>query len=134
GAGSSRGLVTARFGSKDGLIDALIRRIVGLWSHRNVLPQTDGKPGLDGVIVILDAIRVQADRDARGLRVLYALVFEAVGPEPALRDRFARFHATMRTDIAALLARGVEDGSVRADVDSDLEAGLLVASLRGVGY
>jgi AcrR family transcriptional regulator len=133
-AGYSRGLVTARFGSKDALIDALIRRIVGRWSHRNVLPRADGKPGLEGVLVILDAIRAQAERDPRGLRVLYSLMFEAVGPDDALRARFAAFHATMRSDIATLIARGIEDGSVRADVDAAAEAGLMVAGLRGIGY
>jgi AcrR family transcriptional regulator len=133
-AGYSRGLVTARFGSKDALIEALIRRFVGRWSHRNVLPQTEGRRGLDGVLVILDAIRVQAERDPRGLRVLYSLMFEAVGPDDALRERFAVFHATMRADVAALLERGFADGSVRVDVDADAEAGMIVATLRGIGY
>lgn len=133
-AGYSRGLVTARFGSKDALIDALIRRIVGRWSHRNVLPRTEGKPGLEGVLVLLDAIRVQAQRDPRGLRVLYSLMFEAVGPDDGLRARFAAFHASMRADMAALLTRGVEDDSVRSDIDTDVESGLLVAGLRGIGY
>jgi AcrR family transcriptional regulator len=133
-AGYSRGLVTARFGSKDALIDALIRRIVGRWSHRNVLPRTEGKPGFEGVLVILDAIRSQAERDPRGLRVLYSLMFEAVGPDDGLRKRFAAFHDMMRTDIAGLLARGVDDGSVRADTDPEAEAALMVAALRGIAY
>jgi AcrR family transcriptional regulator len=133
-AGYSRGLVTSRFGSKDALIDALIHRIVGRWNHRNVLPRTDGKPGLDGVMVLLDAIRAQGDRDPSGLEVLYSLVFEAVGPDDALRSRFATFHASMRADITALLSRGIDDGSVRADVDAEREAALLVAALRGIGY
>jgi AcrR family transcriptional regulator len=133
-AGYSRGLVTARFGSKGGLIDALIRRIVGRWSHRNVLPRTEGKPGLEATLIILDAIRLQAQRDVRGLRVLYALMFEAVGPDEDLRARFVSFHSTMRADIAELIRRGIEDGSVRPDVDAYIEAGMIVATLRGVGY
>jgi AcrR family transcriptional regulator len=133
-SGYSRGLATSRFGSKDALIEALIRRIVGSWSHRNVLPRTEGKPGLDGVLVILDAIRTQAQRDLRGLRVLYVLYFEAVGPDQALRSRFAKFHATMRADFADLLQAGVVDGSVRSDIDVAREAELIVSGLRGIGY
>jgi AcrR family transcriptional regulator len=110
-AGYSRGLVTARFGSKGGLIDALIRRIVGRWSHRNVLPRTEGKPGLEATLII-----------------------EAVGPDEDLRARFVSFHSTMRADIAELIRRGIEDGSVRPDVDAYIEAGMIVATLRGVGY
>ena len=49
-AGYSRGLVTARFGNKEGLIEALTDRIVTTWSHKNVLPRTKGQPGLQRVI------------------------------------------------------------------------------------
>ncbi|MET0276038.1 MAG: helix-turn-helix domain-containing protein, partial [Acidimicrobiia bacterium] len=105
-AGYSRGLVTARFGSKEGLIEELIDRIVNTWNHRNVLPRTKGKPGLAGVEVLLDAIHRQAEADPRGLRVLYALMFEALGADEELRSRFAKFHEVMRTDFARLIAKG----------------------------
>src|SRR5262249_22287924 len=105
-AGYSRRLVTARFGSKEGLVEAPLRRIVGRWSHLNVLPRTEGRSGLDGLLVIFDAVRAQAERDPRGLRVLYALMFEA-GQNELLRARFATFHETMRADIQALLQRGL---------------------------
>ena len=133
-AGYSRGLVTARFGSKDGLLEALIERIVNTWNHRNVLPRTKGRPGHEGVIVLLDAIRAQAERAPHGLRVLYALMFEALGPDDALRERFAKFHEGMRADIAGLVRKGVDDGSIRPDVSADREAVTIVAGLRGIGY
>jgi AcrR family transcriptional regulator len=132
-AGYSRGLVTARFGSKEGLIEALLRRIVGRWSHRNVLPRTEGRPGLDGIVVIFDAVRAQAERDPRSLRVLYALMFEAPQND-LLRARFAAFHETMRGDVAALLQRGLDDGSIGPSIDVAAEAALLVGALRGIGY
>jgi AcrR family transcriptional regulator len=133
-AGYSRGLVTSRFGSKDGLVEALIDRIVTTWSHRNVLPMTKGKSGLDGLLILLDAIRAQADRDPRGLRVLYALMFEAIGPDLKLRSRFALFHASMRDDVAAFVRKGQRDGTVRAAVDAEKEAVFIVAALRVIGY
>jgi AcrR family transcriptional regulator len=133
-AGYSRGLVTARFGSKDGLVEALIDRIVNTWSHRNVLPRTRGKPGLDGLVTLLDAIRRQAETEPHGLQVLYALTFEALGPDEQLRRRFADFHATMRKDFARLITKGKADGSVGKDVQAAGEAALLVAELRGIGY
>lgn len=133
-AGYSRGLVTARFGSKDGLIDALIDRIVTTWSHRNVIPRTKGRSGLDGAIILIDAIRAQAAKDPRGLRVLYSLMFEAVGSEDDLRERFAAFQATMRSDFAQCVRRGQRDGSVRRGPSPDREGELLVAGLRGIGF
>lgn len=133
-AGYSRGLVTARFGSKDGLIEALIDRIVGTWSHRNVMPYTKGKSGLAGMTTMLDAIRRQAARDPRGLRVLYALIFEALGPDEFLRARIANFHREMRRDFARFISRGVRDGSVLPAISARSEATLIIAGLRGIGY
>ena len=133
-AGYSRGLVTARFGSKGGLIDALIERIVTTWSHRNVLPYTKGRSGLDGAVALIEAIRTQAATDARGLRVLYSLMFEAVGSDDEMRRRFANLHETMRGDFAEFVRRGRGDGSIRTDVSPDREGELHVAALRGIGY
>ena len=134
-AGYSRGLATARFGSKEGLIEALIRRIVGQWSHRNVLPLTTSKSGLDGVDVLCRAILVQFERGSRGLRALYALMFEALNrDDETLRIRFADFQDGMRGDLVEMINRGKRDGSIKKSVDATAEAGLLVAGLRGVAY
>ncbi len=133
-AGYSRGLVTARFGSKAALIDALIERIVTTWSHRNVLPFVAQQTGLDGLVTLIDAICRQVATDARGVRVLSSLMFEAVGSDEEMRTRFASFHASMRSEIAGLVRAGQEDGSVRGDVSAEREAELLVAAIRGIGY
>jgi AcrR family transcriptional regulator len=121
-AGYSRGLVTARFGSKSKLLDALVERIVGEWSHRNVLPRTHGANGCDGIGIVLDAIAAQAERDPSALRVLYALMFEAVGPVADLRSTFVDLHADLR------------DGSVRDGASPDSEAAVIVAGIRGIAY
>jgi AcrR family transcriptional regulator len=133
-AGYSRGLVTARFGSKEGLVEALIERIVNTWNHRNVLPRTRGKSGLDGLAILIEAIWRQSEVNPRGLRVLYSLMFEALGPDESLRTRFAEFHVVMRTDFARMVAKGKRDGSIRSDVEPAREAALIIAAMRGIGY
>jgi len=134
-AGYSRGLVTSRFGSKDGLVEALIERVVNTWGHRNVIPYTEGKSGLAGVTIMLEAIRRQSARDSRGLRVLYALMFEAVGSDDALlRVRMADLNAEMRCDFAKFIDRGLSDGSVSSGISPNAEAALIIAALRGIGY
>ena len=133
-AGYSRGMVTARFGSKEGLIDSLIERIVTTWSHRNVIPFTSERSGLDSLLTLIDAIRAQAEKDPRGLRVLYSLMFEAVGGGDEMRLRFAKFHETMRADFAHLVRRGRRDGSIGPGSPPDREAEILVAALRGIGF
>lgn len=133
-AGYSRGLASARFGTKDKLLEALVERIVTRWSHRNVLPRTAGKSGREAVLVILDAIRRQAEEDPRSMRVLYALMFEAIGPNPELRRVFVELNRTMRADLAKHIRTGTKDGSIRAGVVAAREAELLVAGLRGIAY
>lgn len=133
-AGYSRGMVTARFGNKDGLIDALIERIVTTWSHRNVIPHTKGRSGLDGAMTLLDAIIAQASKDPRGLRVLYSLMFEAIGSNDEMVVRFAKFHEGMRADFAQFVRRGQRDGSIRNGPSPDRESELFVAGLRGIGF
>lgn len=133
-AGYSRGLVTARFGSKRELLEALVDRISTSWNVRNVHPRTVGKSGLDGLLITLDAIRLQAKRDPAGLRRLYALQFEALGPVPELRAHFVEFHRTMRADMAAFVRRGLRDGSVAAGTNARAEGAAIVGALRGIGY
>ena len=133
-AGYSRGLATARFGSKRELLEALVERITTRWNAQNVQPRTAGKSGLDGVLITLDAIRAQAVRDPTALRRLYALQFEALGPVPELRSHFVDFHRTMRADMAAFVRRGVRDGSVIAGTNSNAEGAAIVGALRGIGY
>jgi AcrR family transcriptional regulator len=133
-AGYSRGLVTVRFGSKENLLKALVERMTAGWTHRNVLPRTSGRTGLEAVVVLLDAIRAQAERDPSALRVLYALMFEALGPNTDLRAHFVEFHRGMRADIAKLVRRGLRDGSIRPGVDPATEAAAIVGGLRGVAY
>jgi AcrR family transcriptional regulator len=133
-AGYSRGLATMRFGSKAKLLDALVDRIVTRWDDQVVGPRTQGRPGLDGIMVLHRSIRDQFVTDSRSISVLYALMFEALGPSKELRARFIDFHQQMRTRLAITIRRGCEDGSIAGGVDPEREAELIVAGLRGVGY
>jgi AcrR family transcriptional regulator len=133
-AGYSRSLATARFGSKARMLEALVDLIVTRWNIATVVPRTEGRTGLDGLVILLEAIRDQYRSDPRSLRVLYALMFEALGPNEELRSRFVEFHRSIRRAIAMMIERGAADGSIVEDVDPDVEAQVIVALLRGVGY
>lgn len=133
-AGYSRGLVTARFGSKDQLLNALVERIIDRWNHLTVLPKAEGKPGREAVVILLEAITAQVARDHPSIRVLYALMFEALGPITELRSTFAEVHASERADIAASIRKGIRDGSIRRGTSPANEAALIVAGLRGIAY
>ncbi len=133
-SGYSRGLASARFGSKAGLIDALIDRISYRWRQRVFRPAGRRSTGIEAALVFIEAIWTQMERDDTHLRVFYTLVFEAVGPDPLIRSRIADLNQEQLVGFADYLARGVEDGSIRNDIDVEAEAQLIVAGLRGMAF
>ncbi|MDI9977232.1 TetR/AcrR family transcriptional regulator [Rhodococcus sp. IEGM 1307] len=133
-AGYSRSLATARFGSKAKLLEALVEEIVVRWDVETVEPEVHDLTGLDTLRVMLTEIKNAYQKSPRSLATLYALIFEAVGPVPELRERFIDFHRNQRSRIAAYIKNGLHDGSIRKGIDPDEQAAMIVAQLRGVGY
>ena len=115
------------------MLEALVDHIVEQWSVTAVLPRTEGRSGLDALIIVLEAIRGQYHHDPRSLRVLYALMFEAVAPGVELTPRFVEQHRNLRDSVAATIRRGIDDGSIIADAQPDAEADFIVSVLRA-GY
>lgn len=133
-AGYSRSLATARFGSKSKLLEALVDQIVVRWSLEKVDPESADLNGLESLRVLLREIRESYRQNPRTLKVLFALIFEALGPVPELHDRFVKFHQILRTRISSTIRIGIEDGSIDSAVDPDKQAAMITAQLRGVGY
>ena len=133
-SGYSRSMVTARFGSKDGLVEELMSQLVGSWSHSAVEQVDPESGGLGTILALIDAIRVQVAKNSQGLRVLYALMFEGLGDEALLRERFRSFHGAQRHDLAERIRMGQGDGSVVVGLDPDAEAAFIVTGMRGIGY
>lgn len=133
-SGYSRGLASARFGSKAGMIEALIERIAYRWRERNVRPAERSATGLAATVTFFDAISTQIERDDKHLRALYTLMFEAVGPDDMIRQRIADLQRNQLESFADLFRRGMADGTVRDDIDPDQEAMLASAALRGAAF
>ena len=132
-SGYSRGLASARFGSKAGLIDALIDRISYGWRSR-VVRSAERATGIEALVGFYEAISVQMTRDDTGLRVLYSLMFEAVGPDALVRTRIADLNQEQIERFGDHLQRGIDDGTIRDDVDVEAEAHLVLAGLRGMAF
>jgi hypothetical protein len=68
------------------------------------------------------------------LSVLYALIFEALGPAIELRERFVTLHENERRNLANIISEGIADSSIEPHLNPDVEAQLILATLRGIGY
>lgn len=133
-ANYSRGLATSRFGSKQKLLEALVERITNKWSTRTVLPLIEGENGYDSLFIWLEGVCTQVERGSQGVRTLYALCFEALGPVPELSDRIVELHRELRAFAMDILYRGIGDRSIRHDVRVLDETNAIIAELRGVAY
>ena len=126
-AGYSKPMVHVRFGSKEALLETL------LTSYQDqILPAPD--PTRDGLERVLDGVEAMGRRAAEDpalLRTYFMLGFEALGPastrHPWLKVWLARFEAQTLEAMRA----GQTDGSVRPDLDPELETRALMDLMTG---
>jgi len=134
-AGYSHGLVTRRFGSKDGLLLALLQKMVSEGAQHDILPELQGHSGVDSLLVLIRGIRRSVANDPSAMRALYILMFEALKPEPAvLHERMRAIHASERLRAEDALERGIAAGTVVPGIDAKATGQLVVAVLRGSAY
>ncbi|NQE60665.1 TetR/AcrR family transcriptional regulator [Caulobacter sp. RHG1] len=126
-AGYSRGLATQRFGSKQGLIEALIARlqarIEGLLDDRRL----DDLNGLEAILAFVDIFLRNLAQDQE-MRAYFVMMAGAVAEVSGLRGPFAEAHKTVELRLEALVLRGQEEGVVRTGLNADAAA-LMVGSL-----
>ena len=131
-AGYTAGLVSHRFGSKEGLLRNLVERIRTRFYHDQIERALDGRSGLEAlcatVALYLNELRVREDR----LRVLYVLMGEALGPVPEMRGVFGDLDENFRKIATGWIEAGIATGEIRADVDAHVEAVAFVGTLRGI--
>ena len=132
-AGYSRGLVHERFGSKAGLLWALVEQILRVWNREGRARGFAGHTGIDALADMIDNHR-RAVEEGRGIRAFYALMFEALGPTPELVSEFRELHRVFRADIERAIREGMDAGTIRADVDPSAQAALLLGALRGLAF
>jgi AcrR family transcriptional regulator len=125
-AGYSRGIVNHHFGSRAQLLEAVVRD-----AQQFDVPESDGT-GLARITALISTyVATLHERGAAG-RAFLLLWAEAVGSDPVLAPLFAERDEWFRGLLADHLRTGIDDGSVRADVDPEAVALALVGLVRGV--
>ncbi len=132
-AGYSYGLVTQRFGSKDGLMWAMVESMIVDWSRRP--PRRNAATSLlSQWRPVLEGLRASAAKDPVSLRALWAVMFEAVKPGTTLNERVRELHRNQREGTARSIRREIESGRIPADFPPDATAAILISVLRGLAY
>lgn len=126
-AGYSRGLATQKFGSKQGMIEALITHLHA--RQDAVLGELgiDVMPGLEAVLTYVDLYLRDLSLRGEG-RAYFMLLASAIADLSALRAAFAVSHERVERRLEAMVLRGQSEGAIRRDLDADAAA-LMVGSL-----
>lgn len=132
-AGYSRGLATYRFGSKAGLFDEVCKSISRKWLDY-LKKDVGDRVGIDAMCAALDSFfRFVSDapRDAKVLQILYC---GAASPKSEYRSTSAGIHQRQQDDVVAWILAGIENGSVRDEVDPKSVASQYIAYISGMTY
>lgn len=126
-SGHSRGLVTQRFGSKQGLIEAVVSLLGARLEESLTENRIDEMPGLEALLTWMDAYL--RDLSLKGdFRAYFMFLSAAVADATALRAVFAAEHDRVKERLAGLVERGQTDGTIRRQVDATAAA-LMIGSL-----
>jgi AcrR family transcriptional regulator len=127
GAGYSRGLVTQRFGSKQGLIDAVIAELHERQERALAEHGIDDLPGFGAVLAYVDLYLRDLSLKGDG-RAYFMLLASAVADATAIRAAFAAEHGRIERRLEALVKKGQDEGDIRREIDADAAA-LMIGSL-----
>ncbi|MBT4492509.1 MAG: TetR/AcrR family transcriptional regulator [Gammaproteobacteria bacterium] len=131
-AGYTGGLVSHRFGSKAGLLKAVITNIGTRFINDQIgeaLETDTAQEALCNYIAIyLKEVTVREGH----LRALYVIMGEALGGAEDIRKDVAEFNERARDRIATIIKRGIGADEFRSDIDPRAAAVLIMGMLRGV--
>jgi len=132
-AGYSRGLASYRFGSKAGLFDEICKSISRNWLDY-LTERVGEQSGIEAMCTALDtffAFISEFPRDAQVLQILYG---GAASPSAEYRQTSVSIHQRQLDDVAAWVKGGIDDSSVREDIDPASVAAQYIAYISGMTY
>jgi AcrR family transcriptional regulator len=130
-AGYSRAMVHARYGSKDALLDTLLR--AEYEDHLSPTPDPTAS-GLAQVLGHFDNFESLYREDPQFLESMFVLSFEAVKRATAVRPRIVAWMNRIAANVENSLRSGIDDGSVRRDVDLEPAVTDIIAAGVGIAY
>ena len=130
-SGISRGAIRFHFGSKSGLLFAVVDRVFSIWENEVLAPLLDDE-GPTTFAEAVEANRVFIEENQVAGRLFFVLMSEALGPRPELRPRFVELFERFRRFIRVWVQAAQQNGSVSPDADVDSASAVILGSLVGL--
>lgn len=128
--GYSRGLVGQRFGSKQGLIEAVIEHLL-VPPNPDILGELQAMSGLDALLYYAD-LHIRWLPSWRGWEAYFRLLSWTVADVAPQRELFASATAKVRDLFESWIIRGQAEGSIHKDIDPVAGARMVSCLLEGV--
>ena len=132
-AGYSRGLATYRFGSKDNFLQELLTHFNHAWVDQ-LSSYLEGKRGWDAIVAANLALENFLIEYSRYMRGGYIIWYESIGSDSEVRRQLAHNHRAYRRDFELWLRQGMDDCTVRKDIDVENLAVHYLTFVSGIIY
>ncbi len=130
-AGYSRGLATQKYGSKQGLIEALITHLHTRLEYLLGDSHVDALSGLDATLAFA-RIFLRELADDEEVRAYFMLMAGSVADKSPVSTAFAASHDSVSQKLEWLIARGQNDGSILPTLPQAATATLTGSMLLGL--
>lgn len=131
-AGYTAGLVSHKFGSKEGLLQAVVDHISKRFLEDQLGKGIQQASATESVENYIDIYLTEVTLREGPMRALYVIMGEALGAVPEIRQSIADLNAGARSILINLLEQGIEQGEFRDDLDTETAAALIIGALRGL--
>lgn len=130
-AGYSRAMAHARYGSKEALLDEIMRNDYEQWIGTDTDVEASG---LEQVLARIDNVESLASSNPQFTRAMFIMQFEALGSVTAFRERVTDWLHRLGDAVESAVRLGQQDGSVRRDIEPACFADDLKSMVIGIAY
>jgi len=130
-AGYSRNLAFHKFGSKSGLLDAVINHLHDSMEVVRQEADLETLSGLDALLLYCE-IHFESLEELAEIRAYFVLMSEAIATLSDVRPLFAQSHVRSNTELRRLFTRGFDDGSLRKGVDIEMATMMITTQIIGM--
>ncbi|MGC2319177.1 MAG: TetR/AcrR family transcriptional regulator [Bradyrhizobium sp.] len=131
-AGYSRGLASQKFGSKRGLIDAVIGYLHRRRESILEIEHVNEMPAMDAIAHFSDRLLRELSGDYGG-RAYLMLLAASVADASSMRESFAVSSNRVRDWLESVIRRGQADKTIRPDIDPRASALMIGSMVLGIG-
>ncbi len=131
-AGYTAGLVSHKFGSKEGLLQAVVDHISNRFLQDQLGKSIEQKSATDSINNYIEIYLTEVSLREGPVRALYVIMGEALGAVPEIRSSIADLNTGAREILMDIIQHGIDQGEFNKDTDTEAAAALIIGGLRGL--